>query len=175
MMPISYTVNTLRDDQLAAMSVTTKYTVTKYIADPIGERYRIKMWYESTTSDDGVGDNTLECYGELRVNGDVWWSIPRGEAERFKREAGQTIEISGDAMQRKKEFFFDYHHDGSTPFQFELRLSDMDGTAYDDVIGIYSGTLDLPAIAGKNTDFDWDSGNGESGWLHIRVERVDSF
>jgi hypothetical protein len=51
----------------------------------------------------------------------------------------------------------------------------MDGTAYDDVIGIYSGTLDLPAIAGKNTDFPWDSGSGESGWLHIRVERVDAF
>jgi hypothetical protein len=173
MMPISYTVNTLRDDQLAAMSVTTKYTVTKYIPDPIGERYRIKMWFEVTGSDDGVGDNTLECYGELRVNGDVWWAIDRESV--VMREAGQTIDISEDAGRRKKEFFFDYHYDGSTPFKFELRLRDADDRSGDDDIGIYSGTLDLPAIAGKNTDFNWDSGSGESGWLRIGVERVDYF
>ena len=176
MKPISYTVNTLRDNQLAAMSLTTEYSVTKYIAHPIGDRYRIKMWYESTTSDDGVGDNTLECYGELRVNGDLWWSIDRDHV--VKREAGQTLEISEDVGGRKpadRKFVFDYHYDGSTPFQFELRLHDTDDRSEDDDIGIYSGTLDLPAIAGKNTDFDWDSGKGESGWLRIRVERVDSF
>jgi len=173
MVPISYTANTVRDDQLAAMSVTTKYTVTKYIPDPIGERYRIKMWFEVTGSDDGVSDNTIECYGTLRVNGDVWWTIDREQT--IKREAGQTIDISEDAARRKKEFLFDFYYDGTTPFQLDLRMRDADDRSGDDDVGIYNQTLDLRSLAGKKADFDWDGRDGTSGWLHIQVERVDYF
>jgi thiol-activated cytolysin len=43
MMPISYTANAIRDNQLAAMQTTTTYSVTKYTPNPIGERYRLTM------------------------------------------------------------------------------------------------------------------------------------
>ncbi len=117
MMPISYTINTLRDDQLAAMSVTTDYTVTKYVSNSIGERYKIKMWIDVIGSDDGVADNTVECYGELRVNGDLWWQILRDESEVHKRVSGQTLEISEDtAAHRKREFKFDRIDGENIPF-----------------------------------------------------------
>jgi len=131
------------------------------------------MWFEVTGSNDGVGDNTVERYGTLRVNGDIWWSIDREQS--VKREAGQTIDISEDAARRVKEFLFNSYYDGSTPFQFELRLRDADDRSGDDDLGIYNTTLDLRSLAGKKTAFDWDGKDGTSGWVHIQVERVDYF
>jgi hypothetical protein len=173
MMPISYTANTVRDDQLAALSSTTKYTVTKYIADPLGDRLRIKMWVDVTGSDDGVADNTVEVYGTLRVNGETWWEIDREQADTVKREDGQAIEISEDAARRKREFNFDWYYDGSTPFAFDVRLRDKDDRTSDDDMGMFSGSMNLHDLIGTEKTWDWNSDDGEATKLHLKVERTD--
>lgn len=174
MMPISYTINTLRDDQLAAMSVTTDYTVTKYVSNSIGERYKIKMWLDVIGSDDGVADNTVECYGELRVNGDLWWQILRDESEGHKRERGQSLEISEDTGHRKREFKFDRLDGEGIPFKLNLRIMDSDGGSADDLLGTYDLTLDLQAMS-KATEpafYIWRKGK-EGTRLMIKVERTE--
>ena len=183
MLPISYTANTLRDDQLAAMSSTTSYTVTKYAGNPIGERFRIKMWVDITGSDDGAFDNTLECFGSLRVNGDLWWEIPREEAGQHQREKGEGIDISNDPLDhhfkqgRETRFLFDSFYDNRVPFKFELRIRDKDSGSKNDDVGVFNNTLDLANIAqnGGERTWVWDGGekNDEASRLHIKVERVD--
>lgn len=173
MVPISYTANSMRDDQLAALSRTTEYTVTQYVPNPIGERYRLKMWVTVLKSNDGFLDNTLECYGTLRVNGDVWWEIPRSAANANQREKGQTIEISDNAPYRKRgDFTFDYFYDARTRFNLDLNLFDRDESSSDDRIGRFVQTLDLRSLAGNTKTWDWDSGDGEATRLHLRVERI---
>ncbi len=185
MRPISYTANTLRDDQLAAMSVTTNYVVTKYAANAIGDHLKIKMWVDVTGSDDGVADNTLECYGKLRVNGDTWWEIARNEADQFKREAGQTLEISQDTQHVSKDFTFDYYYADKTPFNFQLDLTDSDSGSADDTIGSFStgGLVALPmfpnllASGAINGPGEWTlkfgNKNDVATTLHIKAERID--
>ena len=188
MRPISYTANTLRDDQLAAMSVTTNYTVTKYAANAIGDKLKIKMWVDVTGSDDGVADNTLECYGNLRVNGDKWWEITRSEAtqDQNKREAGQVLEISADQGHTNgRDFTFDYYYADKTPFNFELNLFDSDSGSSDDSFGKFAtgGIVALPmfpnllpsnAISGPGEwTLKWGNTNDEASTLHIKAERVD--
>lgn len=175
MVPISYTANSLRDDQLAALSRTTQYTVTKSVPHPIGERYKVKMWVKILKSDDGAFDNTFECYGTLRVNGDTWWDIPRGAADSVKREKNQTLEISEDGFHVKNQnpFTFDYFYDGKTPFKLSLLLRDADGGSKDDTFGDFNKTLDLSTMVGQTNHWDWDSGHGEASRVYIRVDRVD--
>ncbi len=175
MMPISYSINSLRDDQLAALAMTTDYTVTKYVANPIGERYKVKVWVTVTKSDDGVADNTLECYGQLRVNGDLWWAISPDESGTVKREKGQTLEVSSDSphIQNAKPFTFDYYYDSKPKFNFVMSLFDHDGSSADDPFGKYAASLDLKNWAGQTAVWGYDSGQGEASQLHIQVERVD--
>ena len=188
MRPISYTANTLRDDQLAAMSVTTNYTVTKYAANAIGDKLKIKMWVDVTGSDDGVADDTLECYGNLRVNGDKWWEITRNEAtqDQNKREAGQVLDISADQGHTAgRDFTFDYYYADKTPFNFELNLFDSDSGSSDDSFGNFAtgGVVALPmfpnllasgAINGPGEwTLKWGNKDDEASTLHIKAERVD--
>lgn len=175
MLPISYTVNSLRDNTLAAMSVTTDYTVTKYVANPIGERYKLKMWTVVTGADDGVADNTLECYGQLRVAGDVWWEIKTDESGNNQRTKGQTLEISGDPahIQNAKDFTFDYYYDSKPKFDFALSLFDHDSGSADDLFGKYAAAIDLKQWAGKTAKWSFNSGHGEASELNLKVELID--
>lgn len=184
MIPISYTLNILRDDKLSAMATTTDYTVTTYTADPIGARYKIKMWLEVVGSADGVADNTLELYGTVRVNGDIWWELPREQAEiTGKREKGQTLEISdGSNIQyRKKEFDFDVNYAQRTPFRFVVNIRDADGGSADENVGKFDRTIYLPDYENKQY-MDYFANltpsrklSGESSRIYIRVTKTDDF
>ncbi len=182
MVPISYTANTVRDNQLASLARTTEYTVTKSVPNPIGERYKVKMWLDVTGSDDGIADNTLECYGSLRINGDVWWSISRDEADGTKREKGQQLLITEDAAHTGgKKFEFDAFYNDHKPLTMVVDVFDKDSGSKDDKFGGFNVNLDFldqqKAGAIKNGvgdyTFDWNSGHGESSRLHLRVERID--
>lgn len=172
MVPISYTINTLRDGQLMKMAHTTEYVVPRYLS----LLYRIKMWVTILKSDDGFQDNTLECYGTLRVNGDVWWHIPRDDAGRNAREKNQTLEISECPNYRRNRKRFEIEHfSGTGPLlAFDLSLSDHDSGSSDDPIGKFKDSIDLKVMAadGKTKTWDWDSKDGEATRLHVRVERV---
>lgn len=175
MVPISYTINTLRDGQLMKLARTTEYVVEEFSPMRRGEKYKIKMWVKILKSDDGPFDNTLECYGMLRMNGETWWSIPRGQSVR--KEKGHTLDISESMVNNKKNdttFTVDHYFDQSPIIDLDLQLMDRDSGSSDDAIGKFRRKLDIREMAtsGKTHEWDWDSKNGEATRLFIRVERI---
>jgi Thiol-activated cytolysin len=179
MRPISYTMRSVKENALAAMSRFTEYTYTEYAPNPIGQKYRMSIHAVIDASDDGFADNTLECYGELRINNDLWWAIDRSRSSLYKREKGQTIEISADNQPNKKNNFeFDFYYDKNTPFSFSLSLTDDDGGSNDDLIGRFSNNLTKDLIGNKgSTDvleykWNWNSGHSEATTIFVKLEPI---
>lgn len=165
--PISYTVNTVREQRLASMAKTTDYVATTYKANTTAFKYRITAYWKIEDSDDGFADNTVECYGELRINGAVRWHIDRSLADSTKRERGQTIDIKEDLNPTKS---IELTSDSLNPtlYQLSAALTDADSSSGDDGLGSYAGTLNLEELAGKPERVL----NAGAAQLHIRVERI---
>ena len=186
MIAISYTLNILRDNKLSAMSSTTDYTVTTYSGDPIGAKYKVNMWLEITGSDDGAFDNTLECYGTVRVGGNLWWELTRDNAKiQGKRTKGQTLAITDDMGNGKPngehgDFTFDVNYAQHTPFELSVNVRDRDdGSPTDERVGIFNSSIYLPDYEGKeymnyfaNTKKNGKL-SGESSKIHIRITKTD--
>jgi hypothetical protein len=158
MVPISYTVNTLRENRLAAMARTTDYTTTTYTANETVRKYKVTMYWKVVDSDDGIADNTVECFGELRINGTRRWAIPRdlSDTSRNKREKGETIDIGdGDlgGMGTGKPFELTSDTINPTIYQLSGYLKDSDGGSADDTLLKFENfPLNLEKLAGKGTE-----------------------
>jgi hypothetical protein len=131
-------------------------------------RYRVKMWFVLDNTNDGAFDNTIECYGSLRINGDLYWHIPREQADRNKREAGQQLEISS-SPHTLKEFIFD-----RPTIDYEIFLRDADDRSGDD--DVYKSVSQIRTL---NLQQDTTSvlqyrnpKTGEASRLFIRVEQM---
>lgn len=125
------------------------------------------MWFTIQNANDGAFDNTIECYGELRIDGDLYWQIPRTAADNNQREAGQTLEIS-DSPYARRQFIFNKPN-----IEYAILLRDADGGSSDD--DVYLGnksTLNLAFLVGKGEQkIPWfNSKTREASTLHIRVE-----
>lgn len=129
MVPISYTVNTVKGDRTAAMARTTEYVATTYTANQTVFKYKVTAFFRITNSDDGFADNTVECYGELRLNGEKLWEISRGLADSTKRETGMTIDILGT---NGKSIELTSDRMNPTSFRITGFLNDADSSSSDD-------------------------------------------
>jgi hypothetical protein len=122
-------------------------------------RYRLKFWYMIDQSNDGVADNTVELYGEVRVNGQVVANIPRNRA--VSREAGQTLEMGSFTTNKSSVVI-------------NASLTDRDsGSGDDPVFKMGSKSVDLTRHVGGEKWFSWKSGGGEGATLHINVEQIN--
>jgi hypothetical protein len=141
MAPISYTIRSLKDRALASMMRTTEYVHTEYAPNPAGETYELRAYFKINDSDDGVLDNTVECYGEGRINGAKFWEIPRSQAdtENNKREKGGTIEV---LAANGKPRTIDYYYDTKEKLKLDLSLRDSDGSSKDDLLGEWNLEID---------------------------------
>ncbi len=141
MAPISYTVRSLKDRALASMMRTTEYVHTEYAPNPAGETYELRAYFKINDSDDGVLDDTVECYGEGRISGQKFWEISRAQAdtEMNKREKGGTIDIQ---TLGGKPRTVDYYYDTKEKLKLDLRLMDYDGSSADDLLGEWKLEID---------------------------------
>jgi hypothetical protein len=123
---------------------------------PQTNRHRVKVWYEITGSDDGVADNTLELYGETRIDGNILCRFHRASANNNRREAGQVLDcgetiVSGTAM------------------TINGNLVDADsGSADDNVFNIPPRVI--PLQSGRTISIRQRQGSGEGATLHIRID-----
>jgi hypothetical protein len=129
--------------------------------------YRVKMWLTIVNSNDGAFDNTIECYGELRIDGELYWQIPRTAADNNQREAGQTLEVSNSPY-ALRQFIFN-----KPQIDYVISLRDADGGSPDD--DVYQGNrsnFNLAFLAGKGEQvFTFvNRKTFEQSVLHIRVE-----
>lgn len=144
MAPISYTVRSLKDQALASMMRTTEYVHTEYAPNPAGETYELRLYVKINDSDDGVLDNTVECYGEARLAGQKFWEIARTKADETKREKNGTIDIGdgGDFGGAVTPHTLDYYYDTKEKLKLDLRIMDRDGGSKDDLLGEWKLEID---------------------------------
>ena len=147
MVPISYTVNTVRENRMASMARTTDYTATTYNANNTVFNYNVTMYWKIVDPDDGVADNTVECYGELRIDGDKKWEIKRDDADRNKKEKGHTIDVK-DLLGKPIKLTSDSLK--PSVFQFSGFLKDSDGLSKDDTLLSFTNIpIRLEDLVGK--------------------------
>jgi hypothetical protein len=118
--------------------------------------YRVKMWYEITGSDDGVGDNTLELYGETRINGNIICRFDRGSSGGRRREAGQTLDCGETVI-------------NGASMTVNGNLMDADGGSSDDPVFRMSPRV-VPLQSGRTSSFRHRFPGGEGATLHIRMD-----
>jgi hypothetical protein len=137
--------------------------------------YKIRMFLKVTDSadnpvnigDNSIGDNRVECFGELRANGQLLWQIKREEAKSYQRQTGQTITILPPANSSYRQ--------GSTwvwnSGQLSLTgmLKDDDNFTSDDMLYNWSLNLNLAELAGQGEKVY--KSTGSKAELHIIVTR----
>jgi hypothetical protein len=122
--------------------------------------YRVKVWFTILNSNDGAGDNTVELYGETRINGDIIARIDRGQADAFKREGGQTLEMG-------------VYNTVNPNITLNASLNDADGGSSDDpVFRMRLSNLHLPSLVGQERTLDYRAKGGEAARLHVRVDQL---
>ncbi|WP_309718605.1 hypothetical protein, partial [Armatimonas sp.] len=86
-------------------------------------------------------DDTVECYGEGRIEGAKFWEISRAQAdtEMNKREKGGTIEVQAF---NGKPRTIDYYYDTKEKLKLDLWLRDSDGSSKDDLLGEWNLEID---------------------------------
>jgi hypothetical protein len=166
--PIAYTIRTVKDNQLAAMQQTTEYDLTSYRARAANEppRYRVTAYFRISNSQDGIGDNTLECFGELRINNIKVWEIPATAAEQNKKGSGETIDVSMLVPGNRP---LGYYLTTATSLNVQGFLKDSDKAlnGADDTLYSFNMTVSLASLADKGDQVF----RGPAAELHLRVER----
>jgi hypothetical protein len=129
------------------------------IAMAVPAQYKVTTFFTIDRSGDGALDNTLEVYGEVRINGVVNSSIARGSARN--KEAGQTLDMGQRIV-------------NGNSVSIKAFLKDRDTTTSDDDVFQMSTTqVNLPATAGSEKTFSFRSSAGDEGaTLHVRVDKL---
>jgi hypothetical protein len=120
------------------------------------QNHRVKIWFEITGSDDGVGDNTLEIYGQVRINGNVLCNFDRGSAKSRQREAGQTLDCGTTRI------------NGSN-MTINGNLVDYDSGSADDKIFNMSPRV-VQLVSGNTRTFSQRQSGGEGATMYIRID-----
>jgi hypothetical protein len=122
-------------------------------------QYKVTTFFTIDRSGDGTLDNTLEVYGEVRINGVVNSSIARGSARN--KEAGQTLDMGQKVVTGNSVAIL-------------ASLMDRDaGTPDDPVFQMSTTQVNLAATAGNEKTFSFRSAAGDEGaTLHVRVDKL---
>jgi hypothetical protein len=125
-------------------------------------RYRVTTYFTIDRSGDGSLDNTLEVYGEVRINGAVNSSIDRSRARR--KEAGQTLDMGQKVVT------------GSNVDIKALLMDVDDATSDDSVFQMPNTSVSLAATSltrGQEKTFSFRSPAGDEGaTLHVRIDKL---
>lgn len=128
-------------------------------------QYRVSMYFKvidasdnpsgSTVADavgaagrsTGANDNTLECFGELRVNGELVWQIDRKDASRNKKQKGETVTVTPNKAPRLMQGSY-WVHSGQT-MMLSGNFKDEDNLNEDDMLFPISLNLPLSSLVGQ--------------------------
>ena len=168
LVPISYTVRALKDRSLAAVQSTTDYYTTIAAPNPVGEKLKLRVSFQILDADDGVADNTVECWSTVRINNQQVSGLERSQAKSL--EKNQSLDL-GDIPQ---DIFYD-----NRMRQVDIRLFERDSGSKDDSMGNWSFNLNLADLAGKGaqtyygyeTQEDKTKNKNRKSRLYITVDR----
>ena len=77
------------------------------------KKYRVTAYWKILDANDGMLDNRLECFGEVRANGELQWQITASDAEKFKRKKDETVNVTfGFGKSKKTSFEVEMYDNG---------------------------------------------------------------
>ena len=145
-----------------------------------GASYTVRMFFKITDSSDnaytsgaagvvaraaGVGDEKVECYGELRANGQKVWEIKREDAQQNQKRTGETITLlptEASGLRNGSSWRVP-----SATLSLSASLIDDDDLTNNDTLGTWTVNLNLSDLANKGEKI-FKSSKAE---LHIVVTR----
>jgi hypothetical protein len=138
----------------------------------VNRLYKVTASFTIDNSEDGPLDDTLEVYGEVRIDNNIIRSIPRNAAQ--SRKAGQTLSMGEVVVSNNTN-----NVNTSRNITVNAFLNDRDTLPSDDKV-FQSPTIQLNladvARAGTNgvgeRTFPFKSTTGEASTLHIRIEAL---
>ncbi|ORX65373.1 Perfringolysin [Basidiobolus meristosporus CBS 931.73] len=130
--PISYTLRSIANGNLAAVSETTRYTVKACHPVRRGYKWTFKIVSLKLTDPSEPGnDDTAEAWGDIVLNGQYIWSVKKSRYQSIK--VGQNVNFSKPP---KATVITDLSEDISPPFSLYLNFIDDDtwNGGFDDTI-----------------------------------------
>lgn len=142
--------------------------------------YTVRMFFKITDSSDnaftsgaagvvakvaGIGDEKVECYGELRANGQKVWEIKREEAQQNQKRTGETITLlpsEASGLRNGSSWRV-----ASATLSLSASLIDDDDLTNNDTLGTWTVNLNLAELANRGEKI-FKSSKAE---LHIVVTR----
>ncbi len=152
------------------MAKTTEYTATVYEQEKTIIKYKIVGFWEITDSDDGFADDTVECFGDMKINGVTYWSIPSGAAQGYDRASGGRIDLkapSGGDIILTVDLLSKVPN--PTVMEFAGILMDWDRSSGDDELGTCNQKVDIRALAQNGQELILTQGNLSQARFHLRV------
>ncbi|ORX80278.1 Perfringolysin, partial [Basidiobolus meristosporus CBS 931.73] len=140
-MPISYTMRSVANGNLAAVSQTTKYTIKS--CHPVHKGYK---WIFKTISLTLMGpsepgnDDTAEAWGDIVLNGQYIWSVEKSRYQSIK--VGQNVNFFKPP---RATVLTDLSDDISPPFSLYLNFIDDD---------TWNGDFDGTIVNGNFTEWE---------------------
>lgn len=175
MVPISYTIHSVLDQQLIALLRTTEYTVTTPLpTKPVGESYSVSLYAKLLDARDK--GTAADIYGTLRLNGKLikeWTRAASGSSLQQKK--------SGESMSLWDDYKFDYYYDKRPKLHIACELNDEDHLD-DDNLGRWDAEVDLRELLGGRDRVEVvlhtkgkRSRNDGNADLHLVIEKLVTF
>ncbi|ORX97792.1 Perfringolysin [Basidiobolus meristosporus CBS 931.73] len=139
--PISYTLRSIANGNLAAVSETTKYTIKA--CHPVRRGYKWTFKIVSLKLIDPAepaSDDTAEAWGDIVLNGQYIWSVEKPRYQSIR--AGQDVNF---IKSPKATVFTDLADDVSPPFSLYLNFIDDD---------TWNGGFDSTIVNGNFTEWE---------------------
>ena len=95
----------------------------------------------------GIRDKKVECFGEMRADGNLIWIIERKDAEKNRRSTGERIIVLPPSGSPYREGGTWVWHGQSV--RLSGFLKDDDNLTRDDLLCEWSARLNLEELAGK--------------------------
>ena len=124
-----------------------------------GTPYTVRVFFKITDGNDGneaiggvldqlgVNDQRVECFGEVRANGQVVWKIERADGVRNKKRTGETLAVlptTASGMRNGSAWRV-----SSSTLSLSSTLYDFDTTSNADLLYSGSVNLNLASLAGQ--------------------------
>ncbi len=115
----------------------------------------------------GLTDKKVECFGEMRANGQLIWQIKREDSKNYQRQSGQTITILPPANSPYRDGSMWVWNSGQLSLTGALK--DDDNLTSDDMLYQWTLNLNLATLAGQGEKIYRSTGSKAE--LHIVVTK----
>ena len=136
--PVSYVLRNLKDNSIAKVSETTKYSTEECTAAPV-KSWKVKITIDKILMHYTGAHSTGEIYGKLFLNDSQIWSRTRSEYESTNNESNLK------SMTSNKSIIVDLSLENKKPISLTARFLDNDDYFSDDILAVFNEKIGYTA------------------------------